>query len=134
MASILRRAANYKRISSILVEGEAHLKDPFLVRPEILKPPTEQRTPGPDDITDFPQYKTVPIPESVPYREGKYRPPSIPFITGRNVEIQAGSLTTPICSKARSTVGVPAGSPSTDPGVTALAMPTLLDADPFSST
>lgn len=33
MASILKRAANYKRISSILVEGEAHLKDPFLVRP-----------------------------------------------------------------------------------------------------
>lgn len=82
MASILRKAANYKRVSTILVEGEAHLRDPFFTPPEILKPSAEKRTPTPDDITDFPQYKTVPIPESVPYREGKYRPPSVPFITG----------------------------------------------------
>lgn len=68
MASILRKAANYKRISSILVEGEAHLRDPYIAPPEILKPPAEKRTPNPDDITDFPQYKTVPIPESIPYR------------------------------------------------------------------
>jgi hypothetical protein len=38
MASILRKAANYKRISTILVEGEAHLRDPFFTPPEILKP------------------------------------------------------------------------------------------------
>jgi hypothetical protein len=84
MASILRKAANYKRVSTILVEGEAHLKDPFITPPEILKPPAEKRAPTPDDITDFPQYKTVPIPESIPYMEGKYRPASIPFITGNS--------------------------------------------------
>jgi hypothetical protein len=38
MASILKKAANYKRISTILVEGEAHLKDPFITPPQILKP------------------------------------------------------------------------------------------------
>ena len=81
MASILRKAAKYKRVSTILQEGEAHLKDPFFTPPQILKPPAP-RTPSPDDITDFPQYKTIPIPETVPYMEGKYRPPSIPFVTG----------------------------------------------------
>lgn len=84
MASILRKAANYKRISTMLVEGEAHLRDPFFPPPEILKPAAEKRTTTPDDITDFPQYKTIPIPESIPYREGKYRPASIPFISGTN--------------------------------------------------
>ena len=81
MASILRKAAKYKRVSTVLQEGEAHLKDPFFTPPQILKPPAP-RTPTPDDITDFPQYKTIPIPETVPYMEGKYRPPSIPFVTG----------------------------------------------------
>ena len=37
MASILKKAANYKRISSILCEGEAHLRDPFTPPPVILK-------------------------------------------------------------------------------------------------
>ena len=82
MASILRKAANYKRISSVLVEGEAHLRDPLMPPPQILKPPASSPPPSPDDVTDFPAYKTVPIPESIPYREGKYRPPSIPLITG----------------------------------------------------
>ena len=62
MASILRKAANYRRISSVLVEGEAHLKDPFIPPPQILHPPAERKAPSPDDVTDFPQYKTVPIP------------------------------------------------------------------------
>lgn len=110
MASILRRAANYKRISTILVEGEAHLKDPYLTPPQILKPPAEKRTPGPDDITDFPQYKTVPIPESVGYMEGKYRPPSIPFVTGTSALIQGGSRTTRTCSRAKCTTGARAAS------------------------
>jgi len=82
MASILRKAANYKRINSVLVEGEAHLRDPLMPPPKILTPPTTTRDPSPDDVTDFPAYKTIPIPESIPYREGKYRPPSIPLITG----------------------------------------------------
>lgn len=110
MASILRRAANYKRVSTILVEGEAHLKDPFITPPQILKPPAEKRTPGPDDITDFPQYKTVPIPESVGYMEGKYRPPSIPFVTGKIMLIQVGSHTILTCSKAKYTTGAHAVS------------------------
>lgn len=110
MASILRKAANYKRISTVLVEGEAHLRDPFITPPEILKPPAEKKAPTPEDITDFPQYKTVPIPESVQYREGKYRPPSIPFITGTHAWIQAGSPTTTTCRRARCTAGARAGS------------------------
>lgn len=82
MASILRKAAKYKRITSVLIEGEAHLKDPFIQPPLILHPPEKRASTSPDDITDFPQYKTVPIPESIPYMEGKYRPPSIPLVTG----------------------------------------------------
>jgi hypothetical protein len=82
MASILRKAAKYRQISSVLVEGEAHLKDPFIPAPKILTPPSTRTNTSPDDITDFPQYKSVPIPESIPYMEGKYRPPSIPFIAG----------------------------------------------------
>lgn len=84
MSSILRKAANYKRISSVLVEGEAHLRDPFIQPPQMLHPPPQNQNPSPDDITDFPQYKTVPLPESIPYMEGRYRPPSIPFTNGIN--------------------------------------------------
>lgn len=39
MSSILKKAAKYKRISTVLIEGEAHLKDPFIQAPLILKPP-----------------------------------------------------------------------------------------------
>ena len=124
MASILRKAANYKRISTVLFEGEAHLKDPFIQPPQILKPPAEKKAPTPDDITDFPQYKSVPIPESIPYREGKYRPPSIPFISGRQYFTQVGSPTIHICRRARCTTGARAASPSTTPTATAAATPT----------
>lgn len=62
MASILRKAAKYKRITASLIEGEAHLKDPFIQPPQILHPPAEKRAPNPEDVTDFPQYKNVPIP------------------------------------------------------------------------
>ena len=68
MASILRKAANYKRISTVLIEGEAHLKDPLMPPPQILKPPASSKAPSPDDVTDFPAYKTIPIPESISYR------------------------------------------------------------------
>lgn len=62
MASILRKAAKYKNVSTILVEGEAHLKDPFIPPPKILTPPPARSSTTPDDITDFPQYKSVPLP------------------------------------------------------------------------
>lgn len=62
MAHILKKAAKYRHLSTVLVEGEAHLKDPFIPPPEILKPPTTKRDPSPDDITDFPQQLSVPIP------------------------------------------------------------------------
>ena len=107
MASILRKAANYKRITSVLVEGEAHLRDPLVPPPKVLKPPAESKAPSPDDVTDFPAYKTIPIPESIPYREGKYRPPSIPLITGNPIKTKVGSLTIHICSKEKYTPGVP---------------------------
>ncbi len=53
-AEILRKAAKYKRISTILCEGEAHLKDPFTPPPQILTPPPLRAEKKPDDITDFP--------------------------------------------------------------------------------
>ena len=62
MAHILRKAAKYRQLATVLVEGEAHLKDPFIPPPQILKPPTVKRDPSPDDITDFPQIQSVPIP------------------------------------------------------------------------
>ena len=107
MASILRKAANYRRIGTVLVEGEAHLRDPLMPPPQILKPNPESKSPSPDDVTDFPAYKTIPIPESIPYREGKYRPPSIPYITGSSLLIKVGSPTTHICSRAKYIPGVP---------------------------
>jgi CDGSH iron-sulfur domain-containing protein 3 len=89
----------------VLVEGEAHLRDPLMPPPQILKPNPTAKPPSPDDVTDFPPYKTIPIPESITYREGKYRPPSLPFISGTSLPSQVTSPTTHICSKARSTPG-----------------------------
>jgi hypothetical protein len=109
MSAILAKAAKYRRIGSVLVEGEAHLRDPLMPPPQILKPNPETKAASPDDVTDFPAYKTIPIPESIPYREGKYRPPSLPFITGTSPAIQASSPTTRICSRGRSTPGAHVG-------------------------
>ena len=36
MANILKKAKNYQRISTVLYEGEAHLKDPLTPPPQIL--------------------------------------------------------------------------------------------------
>lgn len=37
MASIIaRRAANYKKVSSVLYEGQAHLRDKFTPAPQVL--------------------------------------------------------------------------------------------------
>jgi len=67
MSAILKRAAKYKRISGILCEGEAHLRDPFTPPPVILKPPAPRKQKTPEDITDFPATKHIPLPESIPY-------------------------------------------------------------------
>jgi hypothetical protein len=83
MSAILKKAAKYRRISSVLVEGEAHLRDPLMPPPKLLKPVASTKAPTPDDVSDFPAYKTIPIPESIGYREGKYRPPTLPFVTGK---------------------------------------------------
>jgi len=37
MSLILKKAARYRRISTILSEGEAHLRDPFTPPPQIVK-------------------------------------------------------------------------------------------------
>jgi hypothetical protein len=108
MSSILRKAAKYRRVSTILIEGEAHTRDPLMPPPQLLKPSTTVRAPTPDDVSDFPAYKTIPMPESITYREGKYRPASIPFITGNDEVTQVGSPTTHISSRARCTPGAAA--------------------------
>lgn len=51
---ILKKAANYQRISSILCEGEAHLRDAYTPPPQILKPPTPRSERKDSDVTDFP--------------------------------------------------------------------------------
>ena len=38
MSSILAKAAKYKRIGTVLIEGEAHLRDPLMPPPVLLKP------------------------------------------------------------------------------------------------
>ncbi|KRX08795.1 hypothetical protein PPERSA_08899 [Pseudocohnilembus persalinus] len=91
----VQEAAKYQRISPIRYEGEAHLHDPYIPAPQILKPPAPRQDKNDDDITDFPTYKNVPIMESIPYREGQYRPPSIPFIGGfypYNMYLQQGKV------------------------------------------
>ena len=105
MSSILAKAAKYKRIGTVLIEGEAHLRDPLMPPPVLLKPNPTTKQPSPDDVTDFPAYKTIPIPESIPYRQGKYRPPTIPFMTGKDTYIQASSPIIPISNKVKFTHG-----------------------------
>lgn len=95
MAQILRKAANYRRVSNILYEGRAHLTDPYTPAPVIIKPPAPRENQSPDDITDFPRQQTVPMPEMIPYPEGKWRPPSVPQVTGYfpyNCYLQKGKV------------------------------------------
>lgn len=42
MAQILKKASKYKRISTVLSEGEAHLRDPLTPPPQIIKVSTQQ--------------------------------------------------------------------------------------------
>jgi hypothetical protein len=105
MTAILTKAAKYRRIGTVLIEGEAHLRDPLMPPPQILKPNQILKTSSPDDVTDFPAYKTIPIPESITYREGKYRPPSLPFISGTHGLKQGTSPITLTCNKGKYTLG-----------------------------
>lgn len=75
---------NYKSISPTLNETHVHLRDKLVPDPMILKPVKKDPNyrANPDDISDFPQTELVPLPESIPYPEGSYRPPSIPVIAG----------------------------------------------------
>ena len=50
--------------------------------PQILKPPAPRDRVSMEDVTDFPEQKVVPLMESRPYEEGKYRPPSMPAYAG----------------------------------------------------
>ena len=54
--------------------------------------------------------------------EGKYRPPSLPFITGTSILTQDGSPTIHISNREKFTAGAPAGSRSTTPTVMDHAM------------
>ena len=50
--------------------------------PVILKPAPPRDRVSMDDVTDFPEQLIVPLTESRPYEEGKYRPPSLPALGG----------------------------------------------------
>ena len=113
MASILRKAKNYQIISPTLLREPAHVHDPYTPPPQVLTPPKPRDTKSPDDITDFPAQQTVPIPEAIPYREGKYTPASIPINGGffpYNLYLEQGkvywyctcgiSLNSPWCDSA----------------------------------
>ena len=82
MASILRKAKNYKIISKTLLGEPVHHHDPYTVPPQILAPPPARKIKKPDDITDFPRQQSVPIPEAIPYQEGNYTPASVPVNSG----------------------------------------------------
>ena len=82
MASILKKAQNYKVIPFAARMTPAHIDDPYTPAPQLFKPTTTKKNPSPKDVTDFPKQQTVPIPEAVPYREGRYDPPSIPVNGG----------------------------------------------------
>ncbi|CAK61951.1 unnamed protein product (macronuclear) [Paramecium tetraurelia] len=95
MSQILKKAAKYRSVSTILQHGEAHLRDPYTLPPEIVTPPPPRKERKPDDITDFPEQKFVLLPESIPYPEGKYRPASVPYVAGfypYNCYLQKGKI------------------------------------------
>jgi CDGSH iron-sulfur domain-containing protein 3 len=74
---------NYKSIDPAGDETHAHLRDKMMPEPIVHRPPkNENKQLSGDDISDFPQTEIVPLPESIPYPEGSYRPPSIPVVAG----------------------------------------------------
>jgi len=74
---------NYKSIDPVGDETHAHLRDKMMPEPIVHRPPknTNKQLHG-DDISDFPQTEMIPLPESITYPEGSYRPPSIPVVAG----------------------------------------------------
>ena len=82
MASIMRKAKNYKIVPKLVLGEATHVHDPYTVPPQILVPPPAKKERLLDDITDFPRQQTVPIPEAIPYREGNYKPASTPIHSG----------------------------------------------------
>lgn len=72
----------YKDIEPTGCELKAHERDVLTPEPVILSPPPPRKTVTKDDVTDFPEQRIVPLPESRPYEEGKYRPPSMPVFAG----------------------------------------------------
>jgi CDGSH-type Zn-finger protein len=75
---------NYKSVDPTGCETHVHLRDKLQPEPKILRPPKRDSnyTPHMDEITDFPETEMVTLPESIPYPEGSYRPPSIPVVAG----------------------------------------------------
>ena len=63
-------------------EGKAHERDILTPTPVNLKPAPPRETISMNDVTDFPEQLVVPLGESRPYEEGKYRPPSLPALGG----------------------------------------------------
>ena len=85
----------YKNVDPTGCEMKAHERDVLMPEPTILSPPPPRETITMEDITDFPQQKIVPLPESRPYEEGKYRPPSMPTFGGvypTNVYLYRGKV------------------------------------------
>ena len=79
---MLQKAKNYRIVPPVNLGSDYLMQDPYTVPTQILVPPTTRKSKSPDDITDFPSQQTVPIPEAIPYREGKYRPASVPLNSG----------------------------------------------------
>jgi CDGSH-type Zn-finger protein len=70
-------------------------QDPLMPEPQLLRPPPPRTVLKPNDVTDFPAHKVVPIPEEFSYPEGKYRPPSLPVRGGfypSNIYLEAGKV------------------------------------------
>ena len=63
-------------------EGKAHERDVMTPAPMVLKPPAPRERVSMDDVTDFPEQVVVPLSETRPYEEGRYRPPSLPAYAG----------------------------------------------------
>lgn len=61
----------------------------------LKKSPGPRTTETPEDVTNFPEIEMITLPESIPYPEGSYRPPSIPVYAGfypSNVYLYRGKL------------------------------------------
>ncbi len=74
----------YKSMDPTGCETHVHLRDNMHPEPKILRAPKRDAnyTPSHDEVSDFPEIEMVALPESIPYPEGSYRPPSIPVVAG----------------------------------------------------